>query len=494
MDLRQITGASSPTLDARVQIFAAAALVLFIAQALVVAGDSERTLIAAYPTYFDVAWKQEMQLLLALLSLGLFWGVLWLGATLFHLIDIDYLENLISRASFAMPASSLAFACALHLTDIRAGLVQGMRNLLHMLLSWLLPLATILILAFIVSLPLTGLSPLWRTSHGSEIVLSAAAVLVVLINTAYRDGAMTTVPVILRWTGSAAALCVPVLVAISAYGLALRIDARGWTETRIIAVACAVIGGCYAVGYASAAVASRRWLKWLETTNVATAFAIVLVVVLLTTIADPARLSVIDQVARLKAGRIPPAEFDFKYLRFDAARYGREALEGLKNATWPNAEVRQEASRVLALTTRYGWEQPSEAQLSAMPVYPSGQMLPQSFVQQNWSKYPHVYSLPVCLSNAKADCEAFVTTAPDGRQVIIVAGLKARAQAVAFALNPKGTWDPIGTLSNMIVCERVREALRKGEYRWVVPQQMDLEVGDQRLTINPQRWDKPDCQ
>src|SRR5581483_10769441 len=46
--------------------FFATAAMLFIAQALVAAGDSERRPIAAYRTYFDAAWKQEMQLLLSL--------------------------------------------------------------------------------------------------------------------------------------------------------------------------------------------------------------------------------------------------------------------------------------------------------------------------------------------------------------------------------------------------------------------------------------------
>jgi len=490
MGLHEITG----NFEARVQIFAAAALALFIAQALVVAADCERKLVAVYPAYFDVAWKQEMQLLLALLFVGLFWGVLWLGTALFHLIGIDYLENLITRASFAIPASTLAFACALHLTDTRAGLVQGMRNLLHMLLAWLLPLATMLILAFILSLPFTGLELLWRTSHGSEIVLSAAAVLVVLINTAYRDGTIVAVPVILRWAGSAAALCLPVLIAISAYGLALRIGQHGWTEARIIAVACAAIGACYAVGYAAGAVVSTRWLKRLEATNVGTAGGIVLVIVLLTTIADPARLSVIDQIARLETGRIAAAEFDFKYLRFDAARYGRDALERLKSAAWASADIKQKASNALALTTPYGGVQLSETQLAAMPVFPRGQMLPQSFVRQNWAKYPHAYSLPLCLSNSGDQCEAFVTKAPDGGQMIIVAGLKLRAQAEAFALNAEGTWDAVGALSSVIACESVRQALRSGEYRWAVPRQMDIEVGDQRLTIRPGQWDNPKCQ
>jgi hypothetical protein len=502
LGLHEVAGSSpvfhqaSPILDIRPQIILVTALALFIAQALIVAGDSERRPIATYPAYFDVAWKQEVQLLLALLFLGLFWGVLGLGASLFHLIGIDYPKSLISRAVFAMPASAFAFASALHLTDIRVGLVRGMRNVLHLLLSWLLPLATMLIIAFLASLPFTGLAPLWRTSHGSQIVLSAAAVLVILVNTAYRDGTPDALPRVLRWSGSAAALCLPLLVAISAYGLALRIEQRGWTEIRIIAVSCAAIGGCYAIGYAWAAVASRPWLRRLEGTNVATACVIVLVIATLTTIADPARLAVIDQVARLEAGRISPSEFDFKYFRFDAARYGLDALDRLRNATGPNAEtIKQLAEQAIALKSRYGSKPPSQTQLSGMPVFPPGQTLPQSFLQQHWNDYSDRSSLPTCLYNAADPCEGFLTTDPNGRQVIVLAAQKSRASAAAFALDAAGTWQLLGSLSGAIRCDNVRRGLRAGEYRWVAPQQMDLEIAGQRLTIRPARWwASPTCQ
>ena len=487
MQLHQAAAGSATAndFDPRPQIFPAAALALFIAQSLIVAADAERRLIASYRAYFDIAWKQEVQLLLAVLFLGLFWGVLWLGAGLFDLIGIDALKKLLTHSSFAIPASTLAVAVALHLTDIRAGLVQGMRNLLHMLLSWLLPLAALLIVAFIATLPFTGLAPLWRTSHGAEIVLAAAAVLIVLINTAYRDGTIAILPSPLRWAGSAAALCLPVLVAISAYGLTLRIGQRGWTEARVIAVACTVIGGLYAVGYASGTVASVRWLKRLEATNIATAGLIVAVIVALTTIADPARLAVADQVARLAAGRVTPAEFDFKYLRFDSGRYGRAALEQLKDASWTNPDVKREAARALALANRYETQPPDQAQLARIPVYPTGHTLPQHFLDQNWATVERPYDLPRCLTNSSEPCEAYITGARDGPAMIIVAGTAKWSSGVAFTANADGVWQPIGSISNVFTCDSVRQAMRRGEYRWVAPRQMDLEVAGQRLTLSP---------
>ncbi len=77
-------------------------IALFIGQSLFTAADIDRKPIAAYATYFDVAWKYEVQGLLALLFLGLFWAVLWLGAELFEVIGLTFLQ---ARARSRNPGS-----------------------------------------------------------------------------------------------------------------------------------------------------------------------------------------------------------------------------------------------------------------------------------------------------------------------------------------------------------------------------------------------------
>jgi len=71
--------------------------------------------------------------------------LLWLGAELFDLIGIDFFTRLLEHKWFAIPATSLAVAAAVHVTDVRAGLVRGARTLLLVLLSWLLPLMAIIV-------------------------------------------------------------------------------------------------------------------------------------------------------------------------------------------------------------------------------------------------------------------------------------------------------------------------------------------------------------
>jgi hypothetical protein len=305
---------------------------LFITHSLIASSDADRKFIASYSRYFDVSWKQGVQLVLAVCFVALFWAMLWLGAELFQLIKIEFLADLIKRRWFWIPVTALAFTYALHITDVRAGLVRGTRTLSLSLLSWLLPIMTLITVAFLLALLFTGLEPLWSTRRATAILLAAAGALIFLINDAYQDGDLQdTVAGIVRYSATVAALALAPVVVLAAYALALRVGQYGWTPDRIIALACVAVAGCYALGYALAAVRRGTWLKSIELTNVATAYIILAVLLaLLSPIADPARLSVADQVARLESGKASTDQFDFAFLRFFSGRYGEQALERLK--------------------------------------------------------------------------------------------------------------------------------------------------------------------
>jgi len=87
---------------------------------------------------------------------GITWLVLTLGAQLFELVKLAFLTKLMRESWFAIPVTAFAFACAMHLTDVRPAIVRGIRSLLLVLLSWLLPVAVLLIGGFLATLPFTG--------------------------------------------------------------------------------------------------------------------------------------------------------------------------------------------------------------------------------------------------------------------------------------------------------------------------------------------------
>src|SRR6266516_5842913 len=330
-----IGNASSQWLGSSSHMRPAIIAILFVTHSLIVSGDAERHFIARYANYLDISWKHGVQLVLAGIFLGVFWALLFLGAKLFGLIRIELFTDLIKRPWFAIPATMLVLTLAIHITDLRPGIVRGTQTLMLTLLSWLLPMMALIAFGFTVALSFTGLDPLWNTHRATAILLIAAFALILLINSAYQDGGpehFRAAP--LRYSSVLAAVLLAPLLGLASYALLLRVQQYGWTPDRVITLACIAVAACYAVGYFVAALRSGLMLRELETTNVLTAFFIVVVLLaLFTPIADPARISVADQVNRLQSGSIPPDKFDFGFLRFGSGRYGMAALQGLAGLT-----------------------------------------------------------------------------------------------------------------------------------------------------------------
>lgn len=429
-----------PFLNMPMPLFAAAAL--FIGHHLILAADMERKWIAAFPTYFDTAWKAGVQLALSIGFTGAFWILLFLGSALFKVIGLSFLQDLIHQTWFSIPITTLMFAVAVHLTDVRDGLIRGVRSVTLMLLSWLLLLMTVLAAGFLAALPFTGLSGLWDTGSATALVLSAAAALIILINTAYQDGRADNLPpVVLRVAVRVAAVLLTPLVVLAVWGLALRIGQHGLTPDRIIAVACALIGAAYAAGYGFAALSpfwrkGADWMQPLERTNVWTAvLEIAVILALFSPLADPARLSVADQVGRLERGIVAPNKFDYRFLRFESGKAGEKALARLTRSTVPGVAARAKAMQ--ARTNRYDPEIAPVRRPAASDIRihanPAGAALPPSFVQQ-YDRLAHLLS--GCSKDAV--CQArMIDLDRDGAAEVLVA----KADAVsAFKLEGDGRW------------------------------------------------------
>lgn len=454
---------------------------LFIAHHLVAGADAERQVIARYPRYFDLAWKHGVQLALSAAFCGVFWIILFLGGALFKLIGVEAVNELIQKEWFGIPATTTMFAAAVHLTDVRSSLIRGIRTVALTLLSWLLPILTLLGAAFLLTLPFTGLDPLWKTRSAAAILLSSAAVLIVLINAAYQDGEPDgIVPLILRSTTRLAAVLIAPLVVLAAYALWLRIGQHGLTPDRIVGLACCVAGAVYAVGYLAAAVRPGRWMRWLEPTNVTAAFAVLaLLLAIFTPIADPARLSVDNQMARLASGTVKAEALDYGFLRFRAGRYGIAALKALKAR---GGEAGKRASEALAWTNERSVPDPQTPRpdlRATIKVWPEGESLPDDFFRTVDAAEGDVSML--CRKDPdgpKYPCDAVqLDLNGDGAREIIV---DTRTSTIVYGRNAAGAWSPVGTL---VGCE-VGKGIREGNYK-VVPQApwRDLEVFGRRVVM-----------
>jgi hypothetical protein len=446
------------------QVVFFSAVFVFVGHHLVGPADEAKKLVAPYASYFDWAWKDAVQVALSLAFVGVLWASLELGAELFSLIGIKALKDGLHQGWIAGPLTGVGFAAGVQLTDVRVALIRGVRMVGLVLLSWLLPVMTALIVAFLAALPLTGLAPLFGTRSGAGTVLSASAALIVLTSAAYQDGA-AKVPVVLRWSGRAAGLALVPLTLIAADAIWQRVAQYGLTPSRIASIAIWLVAAGFAVGYAlGAARRQGAWMKPLEFTNVVMARVVMLMIlVIFTPIADPARLSVDDQVGRLLAGKIAPEKFDFDFLTYKSGRYGSDALVRL-SALKGSPRSLQIASLAQVAKAAQNPTAPALPQTLAqrVTVYPTGQTLPPSFLAQDWSSQPEYQS---CFTNIDplSHCQAFLVDIDgDGVAEVLLTTQTGDAgvNLDAFKLTG-GAWKRIGELD--VACADQVAALRAGQ-------------------------------
>lgn len=482
-------------------MFAAAGF--YIAHALVLAGAADNRRIAPYPQYFEAAWKLIIQIKFSMLFVGVLWLILWLGATLFMLVKLNFLRELLSHAWFGIPVTAFAFSTAMHITDVRPGIVRGIRSLLLVLMSWLLPVTVLIVGGFLASLPFVGLEPLWATRHATSVLLGATAVLVLLINATFQGGELgKQVTRLLRVAARLACILLLPMVLIAAYALALRVQQYGWTSDRIIAAASLLIAACYACGYLWAAVERTAWLARVAPTNTATAFVILAILLgLFTPIADPARLSVASQLARLESGKVSAEKFDFQYLRFEGARYGNDALQKFKSTTAGSDAATIRTRAAIALQKKTKWDRSNDTPVADakarsvnITAWPDKKLLPAEFVQQDWSAVGD--DLPECLKLQNHHCNAYmIDMNGDGNAEILLRDDNRYGTITLFALNATNKkWEPAGEIRGALTrCKDVEQAFAAGTSRLVDPVYKDIEIAGNRLRIEPRYNEANKC-
>lgn len=457
------------------------AIVLFVAYHLAAAADADRRFVARYETYFDVAWKNGVQLSLSLAFVGALWLLLYLGAALFSLIKIEAVRELIQEEWFAYPVTTTMFALAVHVTDVRVGLINGIRAVALALLSWLLPVMTFLGAAFLLTLPAVGLAPLWATGSATALLLGAAATLVILINAAYQSGEHERTHKALELSARVAGAVLVPLVAIAAYAVWLRVEQHGLTPERVTALAILAIAACYAGGYGLAAVLPGRWFKALESTNVLAAVVVVVIIVAgLSPAGDPARLSVNDQLRRLQAGLETPETFDYSFLRFESARYGRDALKALaEDKSNPRAQAiaaRAEAALKSDSAVPAVKETPQREYMARIEVRPKGSALPESFATQNW---PGTAVSPQRC--AQEPCRAHLLDLDGDAKAEIL--LEHPSQIDVYQASPTGAWRSIGYFYTTQCGTHLPTFLESGPLQVVPPKMGELSVNGMRLRL-----------
>ena len=344
-----------------------------------------------YDSLFANAWRNKLVLAEATLFTGLFWLLLFLWQMLFHMLGMDYFRELFEEPIFAYPVTALTFGCALHLIGSIERLTSVVLEQILNVLKWLGPLAGVILACFTIALVfrLPGLLFTGQKAIGAAWLLWLIAVVVLLLNAAYRDGSVSQPYPI--WIALFLRVVLPLTVIVSLtalYALLMRTQHYGLTVERVWAFVVAGAALLYSVGYSVAARRGGAWLGGIARVNVVVALALIAVIcAALTPLLSPYRLAANSQYQLvLTQGLGTPADKRLPYLRFDSGQYGLAKLEELAQLqAGADAEnIRRAATLLLEQKSRWGLPPTVDVagQVAKLRVYPAGRGLDRDLTQR----------------------------------------------------------------------------------------------------------------
>ncbi|MEG3124755.1 DUF4153 domain-containing protein [Sphingomonas sp. GB1N7] len=286
---------------------------------------------------------------------GIVFALAWLLSSLFDLIGLHFLRQLLGRDWFNAALFGAAFGGALGLFRERDRVVRLLQRVVTAVLGVLAPVLGVGLLVFLVSLPFTGLGTLWEATRSTTpILLTCVIGALILANAVIGNGTDEELhnPV-LRWGAMALALAVLPLAVIAAIATGLRIGQYGLTPDRLWALTFVILASAYGLAYFVSLVRGRmQWGDRVRPANLRMAFVVAGVALFLATpLLSFNALSTRDQVARLEGGRITPDKFDWAALAFDFGDSGRVALKRLTASA--DAAIKARALTASAKTNRY---------------------------------------------------------------------------------------------------------------------------------------------
>lgn len=287
-----------------------------------------------YEALFRYSWNNFFIIALAGLFTAIFQGLTTLWWALFSIVGVDIFKSIFLTTEFNLLVLPVAFGLGVAILRERDKIIITLRSILFSLSKVLLPMVTLIALLFILTLPLTGLDPLWSTGKTSPIILTLLSLIILFLNAVFQMGSEEPpYPKWLRRPIEVMILTMPIYTAIALYSTFIRIGDYGLSPMRVYAVLIEIMIMLYAIGYSISVLRGGEvWMNGIKKINVFVSLIIVGTIILLhTPILDPLKLSANNQYNRLISGKVSAEDFDFAALRFKFGKVGYDKLNLLKD-------------------------------------------------------------------------------------------------------------------------------------------------------------------
>lgn len=304
------------------------------------------------------AWTDAVIGAASLFFTGITFMLSWLIASLFDVIGIDAIKELLQEEWFGWMLAGFAFGAALGMLRERDALLATLQKLVMVILSVLAPVLAVALAGFLFSLPFTGLGGLWESDiPATPMLLLSGAGAILLVNAVIGDGRDEhSTNVWLHWAALLLTVCILPLAVLAALSMGQRIGQYGWTPERIWGVVAVGIAIAYGLAAWWAVFKGRREfdepLRPLQTKLAIGLCGLALFLAL--PILDFGAISARSQLARLNSGQVTAEQFDWRAMAFDFGPEGREHLAEIAKAG--AADRRKLAHTALTAKNRYDVE------------------------------------------------------------------------------------------------------------------------------------------
>ncbi len=353
-----------------------------------------------YARLHSHAWTNVVLWLACWIFVGIAFLLAWLLSTLFSLINLKFLEELLRKEWFDAALLGISFGASLGLLRERDGVVRLLQRVVTAVLSILAPVLAVGLVVFLIALPLTGPALLWSsTGSATSIALSCVFGALILANAVIGngedDGARNPV---LRISAVVLAITTLPLAIIAAIGVARAVRETGWTPEGIWTLVIVVLACVYGAAYLLAVVRGRGgWADFARPANFHIAVGTALIALLLATpLPGFNAIAANDQLARLTSGKVAVDRFQWGALAFDYGPPGRATLTRLTKSIDP--DIAKRATEALAMKNRYGFQE-----TPTVPIEQRLRILPAT-VTLPWSLKARLTDANVCGDRAAAAC------------------------------------------------------------------------------------------
>lgn len=299
--------------------------------------------------YVAVHWYAWTDLAAALFVLALILASL----LLLRLLGTDLGDPAHWRGPLAWIVTGAALALVIGLARSIASSAD-LQLPLRRLLTWLAPA----MLAAVLALPY--LAARTGSLAAASLALALGAILFTNAVLGNGPGQASDVP-LLRYTAMVLSALVLPLAIIAGIAVWIRIGEHGYSPNRLWAGVFTLALAAIGIRYLASLLRRRAlWAEPVRRNNIRILGALVLIALLLATpLVSFSSIATRDQLDRLADGRTPPAEFDWRALRFDFGRNGVRALQRLREGVETNPEVRRLAGQALLAEHRSQLPEPA---------------------------------------------------------------------------------------------------------------------------------------